>query len=69
MNSEFTKKSKYQRKIKNGLSQCLICERKCKILQGKSGFCGTRVNIDGEINTIVSIEETEQSSIGGIVKK
>ena len=53
MNSEFTKKSKYQRKIKNGLSQCLICERKCKILQGKSGFCGTRVNIDGEINTIV----------------
>lgn len=34
-------------------SQCLICERKCKIKEGKYGHCGTRTNINGEIFTIV----------------
>ncbi|MHA2472925.1 MAG: AmmeMemoRadiSam system radical SAM enzyme [Promethearchaeota archaeon] len=53
MNSRFTKKSKYQKQLGEGISQCLICERKCKISQGKSGFCGTRVNINGQISTIV----------------
>ena len=53
MNSEFIKKSKYQRKIDRKYSQCLTCERKCKILKGKSGFCQTRINKDGEIYTIV----------------
>jgi len=27
--------------------QCLTCERKCVIPEGKTGFCGTRMNIDG----------------------
>ncbi len=53
MNSEFVKKSKYQRKIDEKCSQCLTCERKCKIPRGKSGFCQTRINKDGEIFTIV----------------
>ena len=53
MNSEFVIKSKYQRNIDEKYSQCLTCERKCKIPKGKSGFCQTRTNIDGEIYTIV----------------
>jgi len=53
MNSKFVKKSKYQRKIDEKYSQCLTCERKCKIPKGKSGFCQTRINKDGEIYTIV----------------
>ncbi len=53
MNSKFIKKAKYQRKIDDNYSQCLTCERKCKILNGKSGFCQTRINQAGEIYTIV----------------
>ncbi|MHA2038399.1 MAG: AmmeMemoRadiSam system radical SAM enzyme [Promethearchaeota archaeon] len=53
MDSEFEKKSKYQRKIDETTSQCLTCERRCKIPKGKSGFCKTRINKDGEIYTIV----------------
>ncbi|MHA1985707.1 MAG: AmmeMemoRadiSam system radical SAM enzyme [Promethearchaeota archaeon] len=53
MNSEFIKKSKYQRIIDENYSQCLTCERKCKILKGKSGYCQTRINKDGVIFTIV----------------
>ncbi|MBY8983959.1 MAG: AmmeMemoRadiSam system radical SAM enzyme [Candidatus Lokiarchaeota archaeon] len=53
MNPEFVKKSKYQKKIDEKYSQCLTCERKCKIPKGKTGFCQTRINKDGEIYTIV----------------
>ena len=53
MNLNFIKKAKYQRKIDDKYSQCLTCERKCKILKGKSGFCKTRINKDSEIYSIV----------------
>lgn len=53
MNSKFIKKAKYQRKIDENFSQCLTCERRCKIGNGKTGFCNTRINKDGEIYTIV----------------
>jgi len=53
INPKFFKKSKYQKKINDKISQCLTCERKCKISLGNSGFCQTRVNKDGEIFTIV----------------
>ncbi|UCC21183.1 MAG: AmmeMemoRadiSam system radical SAM enzyme [Promethearchaeota archaeon] len=53
MNLTFIKKAKYQRKIDEEISQCLTCERKCKIAKGKAGFCQTRINEDGEIYTIV----------------
>ncbi|MFX0034159.1 MAG: AmmeMemoRadiSam system radical SAM enzyme [Candidatus Hermodarchaeota archaeon] len=53
MNSNFIKKAKYQIKIDDNSSQCLTCERKCKILKGKSGFCKTRINKDGKIYSIV----------------
>ncbi len=53
MNLEFLKKAKYQRKIDDIYSQCLTCERRCKIGNGKTGFCNTRINKEGEIYTIV----------------
>jgi len=53
MNSKFIKKAKYQRKIDDNFSQCLTCERRCKIGNGKTGFCNTRINKEGEIYTIV----------------
>ena len=53
MNSNFLIKAKYQRKIDDNYSQCLICERKCKIHIGKVGFCQSRFNKDGEIFSIV----------------
>ncbi|MFW9969939.1 MAG: AmmeMemoRadiSam system radical SAM enzyme [Candidatus Odinarchaeota archaeon] len=53
MNPKFLKKAKYQRKINERFSQCLTCERRCKIEVGKSGFCNTRINKEGEIYTIV----------------
>ncbi|MFX1569730.1 MAG: AmmeMemoRadiSam system radical SAM enzyme [Promethearchaeota archaeon] len=53
MNSKFLKKAKYQRKIDENCSQCLTCERRCKIKKGKPGFCNTHINKDGDIFTIV----------------
>ena len=49
INPKFIKKAKFQKKINADLSQCLTCERKCKISKDKSGFCKTRINLDGEI--------------------
>jgi len=53
INSNYIKKSKYQQKVNEEFAQCLTCERKCKIAKNKTGFCHTRMNIDGEINTLV----------------
>ena len=53
LNPNFLEKAKYQRKIDDEHSQCLTCERKCKIVRGKSGFCQTRINHKGEIFSIV----------------
>ena len=53
MNSKFIKKGRYQRKIDDNYSQCLTCERRCKIAEGEAGFCQSRVNNDGEIYTFV----------------
>ncbi|TFG08616.1 MAG: AmmeMemoRadiSam system radical SAM enzyme [Promethearchaeota archaeon] len=50
---DFIKKGKYQQKINKNLSQCLTCERRCKISEGKSGICGTRMNLNNEIYSIV----------------
>ena len=49
MNSDFITRSKHQRKVNEKISLCLTCERKCKIPIGKSGFCQTRINDNGEI--------------------
>ena len=53
INPNFIQESKYQLKINNNLTQCLTCERKCKIARTKTGFCNTRMNIEGKIYTLV----------------
>ncbi|MFX1354054.1 MAG: AmmeMemoRadiSam system radical SAM enzyme [Promethearchaeota archaeon] len=53
VSQKFQKKTKFQKKISDKISQCLTCERKCKIKLGNSGFCQTRSNLGGEIYTIV----------------
>lgn len=52
-NSELTIISKYQKRIDELTQQCLICERKCKIKEGKLGYCQTRKNIEGKIHSVV----------------
>ena len=53
LNPEFIKKSKYQKRINSSITQCLTCERRCKISEGALGHCQTRYNYRGQIFTIV----------------
>ena len=53
LNPSFIQKSKYQKKINNNITQCLTCERRCKIARGKAGHCQTRINNEGVIYSIV----------------
>jgi len=38
---------------RGGLVRCLLCERRCIISEGSTGFCGTRINMDGVLYTLV----------------
>ena len=53
INPHFLKKASFQQKLSNNISQCLTCERKCRIPTNKAGHCHTRINYNGEIFTIV----------------
>ena len=53
INPKFVKKAKYQKAIDNEITQCLTCERRCKISLGSLGHCQTRFNHDRFIYTIV----------------
>ena len=33
--------------------QCQICQRRCKIAPGKTGFCRTRKNVNGQLYSII----------------
>jgi pyruvate formate lyase activating enzyme len=37
----------------DGSVRCTTCERRCVVEPGDTGFCGTRKNIDGRLNTLV----------------
>jgi pyruvate formate lyase activating enzyme len=52
INPQFLKEALFQKK-NNTTTQCLICERKCEIPEGKFGFCQTRFNKEGTIYSIV----------------
>lgn len=47
------RKAKLQEKVAYGKVRCLLCERRCTISEGEKGYCKTRVNIEGELYTIV----------------
>ena len=53
IHKKFIRKAKYQIKINEKTSQCLTCERRCKIPEGTLGHCQTRYNHKGYIYTIV----------------
>jgi pyruvate formate lyase activating enzyme len=53
IHKNFIRKVKYEKKIDNNTSQCLTCERRCKIPEGTLGHCQTRYNHKGQIYTIV----------------
>ncbi|MGB9741467.1 MAG: AmmeMemoRadiSam system radical SAM enzyme [Candidatus Bathyarchaeia archaeon] len=46
-------KAIFYEKISKDKVKCKLCERKCEIPLGHKGFCRTRVNIDGELYTLV----------------
>ncbi len=45
--------ARYWTAIGNGRVQCNVCPRQCVLSKGELGFCGTRVNINGEMITRV----------------
>lgn len=47
---------------------CGVCQRRCVISPGKYGFCGTRINVDGELFTIID-ERVSAANIDPIEKK
>jgi pyruvate formate lyase activating enzyme len=40
-------------KVQDGKVRCGLCERRCEIREGSTGFCRTRVNISGRLYTMV----------------
>lgn len=42
-------KARFWRKLNNSLVECLVCERRCVIPQGKAGICGSYLNVGGEL--------------------
>lgn len=51
--SEFLRVSKFQNRVNDKVSKCLICARACLISEGQRGRCLTKVRINGEIHTNV----------------
>ncbi len=47
--SPFLKESLLYEKVNSDLVRCATCERRCKINEGKKGFCKTRINYDGKL--------------------
>lgn len=47
------KETSLYKKLPNDKVKCGICERGCIISPEKRGFCGTKMNIDGKLYTIV----------------
>ena len=39
--------------LENKVIQCQVCRRRCKIDQGKVGFCKTRKNLNGELYSLI----------------
>jgi pyruvate formate lyase activating enzyme len=46
-------KSLYYKKQAEGTVKCSLCERQCEISPNSKGFCKTRININGDLYTLV----------------
>jgi len=47
------RKAIFYEKLADDKVRCILCERKCEISPDSKGFCRTRINIDGELYTMV----------------
>lgn len=47
------RKARLQEALGDGRVRCILCERRCIINDGGRGFCKTRINIAGELYTLV----------------
>jgi len=43
----------YYQKLENGIIECQLCPRKCKVSDLERGYCGVRENIGGDYYTLV----------------
>ena len=43
------KEALYWNKLEDNKLQCLLCPKKCEIIENKTGFCGIRQNISGTL--------------------
>lgn len=53
MEKPWIKETLLYESLKNGKVRCKVCERRCVISKGKTGFCKTRKNMDGKLHTLV----------------
>ncbi len=53
MKKPWIKEALLYEKLENKKVRCNVCERRCTIGKGETGFCKTRKNIDGKLNTLV----------------
>ncbi len=49
----FMKVSLFYERLNGGKVRCGVCERRCVIEDGEFGFCGTRVNLEGVLYTVI----------------
>ena len=47
------KEAFYYKKLKNKKVQCILCPRKCIIVDGNRGNCGVRINHEGKLFSLV----------------
>lgn len=47
------KEAEFYNKLGNKKVQCVLCPRKCHIIERKTGFCSVRKNIDGKLHSMV----------------
>ncbi|MEM2239330.1 MAG: hypothetical protein QXM89_00110 [Candidatus Bathyarchaeia archaeon] len=53
MDNPTVRKALLYESVRGSLVRCLLCERRCLISEGATGFCGTRINMGGFLYTIV----------------
>ena len=44
--------SRFYKKAEGGKLTCIVCERRCKLAEDRTGLCGTKVNDDGSLKTL-----------------
>ncbi|MGP3667236.1 MAG: hypothetical protein ACKD6M_02310, partial [Candidatus Bathyarchaeota archaeon] len=47
------KEARLYEKLSDDKVRCILCERRCIVVDGEKGFCKTRVNINGKLYTLV----------------